>query len=524
MLQNIAPSPYWITAINAPLGHDRLPSSTSQQGAHSPLASKPDTTGRSEFETHHRTDAARFGLTPRMSSLTARLLAFGFIAVLLAYPLVATVPVLPWALGLMLACVFAGRSSGLRLSLLTAGLVLVCLCGHAVFGTVSPLEALLISIFAAATVLLTPFRAMPTSPRGLYPETIDTVLNALLDAVPLLLLDKKGMVRRASGASQALFEQSRKKLETQHFSQLVPDFNFDVHARPSVPAGLLAAPGPHWLARRKDKPSIPVELWLEHTPEGPLIRLTDLSPRHAADAQARELHSQLNKVWRLNSLGEMAATLAHELNQPLGAAASYLHAAQEDMKRAGPLGESAFRTTDLAKTQMLRAGQIIRRMRELLTMEMRALSSEKVRRVVEDVLPILTLTGQEKGVQISVDIDSPDHVRMDRIQFQQALVNLVRNAVEASPSGGKVLITGRVLTDQAYEIAVEDSGPGIAPDQVERVFQPMTTTKSGGMGLGLSVTRTIVESHGGHLRVGPSRWGGARFSFNLTTATVDGDE
>lgn len=512
-----------MTAINAPLGHDRLPHSPSTEAA----ASTPDLAREDEAadkQPARRSGAARFGLTPRFSSVTTRVLAFGFTALVLAAPLLADVPVLAWVLTLMLACVVMGRTGGVRLSLLTIGMIVVALGGHAVFGTVTALEGLTIAAFAGAAILLTPFRTLPTSPRGLYPETINTVLNALLDAVPLLLLDKRGMVRRASGASEALFAQPKRTLETLHFSQLVPDFVFEVHARPSVPAGPLTAPGPHWLARRKDKPSIPVELWLEHTPEGPLIRLTDLSPRHAADAQARELHSQLNKVWRLNSLGEMAATLAHELNQPLGAAASYLHAAQEDMKRAGPLGESAFRTTDLAKTQMLRAGQIIRRMRELLTMEMRALSSEKVRRVVEDVLPILTLTGQEKGVQISVDIDSPDQVRMDRIQFQQALVNLVRNAVEASPSGGKVLITGRVLSDQAYEIAVEDSGPGIAPDQVERVFQPMTTTKSGGMGLGLSVTRTIVESHGGHLRVGTSRWGGARFSFNLTTATVDADE
>lgn len=471
-----------------------------------------------------RTEAIRFGLARGLSSVTTRLLALGFLTITLAAPLIWSLTPLLWALILMLACVCAGRTAGFRLSLMIVGFIVVALGGLAVSGIFTPVEGLILAAFASAVVLLTPLWTLPASPRGLSPATIDTVLNALLDAVPLILLDRKGMVRRASSACEPLFGQPKQALETLHISQLIPDFVFEVHARPSVPAGLINAPGPHWLARCKDKASFPVELWLEHTPEGPLIRLTDLSPRHAADAQARELHSQLNKVWRLNSLGEMAATLAHELNQPLGAAASYLHAAQEDMKRAGPLGESAFRTTDLAKTQMLRAGQIIRRMRELLTMEMRALSSEKVRRVVEDVLPILTLTGQEKGVQISVDIDSPDQVRMDRIQFQQALVNLVRNAVEASPSGGKVLITGRVLTDQAYEIAVEDSGPGIAPDQVERVFQPMTTTKSGGMGLGLSVTRTIVESHGGHLRVGPSRWGGARFSFNLTTATVDGDE
>ena len=191
---------------------------------------------------------------------------------------------------------------------------------------------------------------------------------------------------------------------------------------------------------------------------------------------------------------------------------------------AGALGESALRTTDLAKNQMLRAGQIIRRMRELLTMEMRALAKEPFSTVVDDVLPILVLTGKDRNIAINTDIVMPDLVRMDRIQIQQALVNLVRNAVEASPNDSQVLVSGHPVSDRIYEVAVEDSGPGIAPDQVDRVFQPMTTTKSGGMGLGLSVTRTIVESHGGNLKVGASRWGGARFSFTLTIASQEANK
>src|SRR5690606_36433725 len=114
----------------------------------------------------------------------------------------------------------------------------------------------------------------------------------------------------------------------QSFGNLVPGLDYSKQAAPSVPSGQVESGRANWHAMRLDQSSpIPVDLWLDHTPQGPLIRLVDLTPRHAADAQARELHSQLNKVWRLNSLGEMAATLAHELNQPLGAAAAYLHAA-----------------------------------------------------------------------------------------------------------------------------------------------------------------------------------------------------
>jgi len=226
----------------------------------------------------------------------------------------------------------------------------------------------------------------------------------------------------------------------------------------------------------------------------------------------------LNKVWRLNSLGEMAATLAHELNQPLSAAATYLHASQVDMERAGALGDSALRTVELAKGQLLRAGKIIRRMRELLTLEARKLDSERASSMVEDLNPILTMIGSARGVAIRLDMAAEDdRVLAERIQFQQAMVNLTRNAVEAvgdRPSP-EVLIIGRAISDAHYSVSVEDNGPGIPDDQIERIFQPLTTTKTGGMGLGLSVTRTIVESHGGRLHVSRSALGGAAFSFNL---------
>jgi len=463
------------------------------------------------------------------SSRNRALLGMALVVAGLAVPLLIQTPP-PLLMAVLLpVSVIASRLVGWRrfiIGLAVITVACIALLGLAVFmSRLGVVDAALVGLSTLASFVLVRLpHGSARGPRGLRPETADAVYNTLLQAVPVVLLNKKGDIIRASRAAAALFERSVSNLETLHFAEIIPGFICNQHASLNCDAGLIPPPSAHWQALPEDKPAVPVDLWLEHTPEGPLIRLIDLSPHHAADAQARELHSQLNKVWRLNSLGEMAATLAHELNQPLGAAASYLHAAQEDMKRAGPLGMSASRTADLAKAQMLRAGQIIRRMRELLTMEMRTLSTEKVRNVVEDVLPILTLTGQEKSVHISVDIDSPDNVRMDRIQFQQALVNLVRNAVEASPADTRVLITGRIISDHSYEIAVEDSGPGIAPDQVERVFQPMTTTKTGGMGLGLSVTRTIVESHGGNLRVGTSRWNGARFSFTLKTATVDVDE
>lgn len=351
----------------------------------------------------------------------------------------------------------------------------------------------------------------------------DAMLNTALASVPVVTLNADGEVRHLNPAALSLFGLTETAVTGRPFADLAPGFNVAAIFATGATGGALAAKEGHWTGLRPDGATFPlsIQYGVALDPAGEThvaLCLTDLSRWHAADAQARELHAQLNKVWRLNSLGEMAATLAHELNQPLSAAATYLHASQMDMEKAGPLGDSALRTVELAKGQLLRAGAIIRRMRELLSLEARRMDTERASSMIEDLNPIFAMIGASKGVAIRLDVDAQnDRVLAERIQFQQAMVNLTRNAVEAvcDHAAPEVVILGRVQSDAQYRISVEDNGPGIAEDQIDRIFQPMTTTKSGGMGLGLSVTRTIVESHGGRLQVSRSALGGAAFSFTL---------
>lgn len=355
----------------------------------------------------------------------------------------------------------------------------------------------------------------------------DAMLNTALASVPVVTLDTRGAVQNLNPAAAALFDLPEASAQGRSFALLAPGFDVSAILAAGAPGGALEARDGHWTGLRPDGASFPLSIQYGLAPDADgrphiALCLTDLSRWHAADAQARELHAQLNKVWRLNSLGEMAATLAHELNQPLSAAATYLHASQVDMEKAGALGDSALRTVELAKGQLLRAGKIIRRMRELLSLEARKLDSERASSMVEDLGPILTMIGSSKGVAIRLDVaPGEDQVQAERIQFQQAMVNLTRNAVEAvgDLAAPEVVIVGRPVSDTHYRISVEDNGPGIPDDQIERIFQPLTTTKSGGMGLGLSVTRTIVESHGGRLQVSRSALGGAAFSFTLNRET-----
>lgn len=357
----------------------------------------------------------------------------------------------------------------------------------------------------------------------------DAMLNAAFLSTPALTLSRDGLIQRMNGAAVALFGLPREAALGRAFSDLTAEFDMDAVHQTHAQAGQLEARRGYWIGRRADGSTFPLSLRFGLIPATPgpggsgvehvAVALTDLTHSHAAEAQARELHAQLNKVWRLNSLGEMAATLAHELNQPLSAATAYMHASQAEMLKAGA-AEAARPPLDLAKGQLLRAGKLIHRMRELLTIETSVLGRERVSSMVEDLAPILQMIGQDKQVEVRLDAQAEnDGVCADRIQFQQALVNLVRNAVEAAAErpggGGLVQLVGRV-EGPVYRISVEDNGAGIAEADAERIFQPLTTTKSGGMGLGLSVTRTIVERHGGALSAQRSpSLGGAAFAFAL---------
>jgi two-component system sensor kinase FixL len=357
-------------------------------------------------------------------------------------------------------------------------------------------------------------------------NTRNATIHAMLASAPVVTLDAGSIILAISQPACALFRTTESAATGRPFQEFVEFFD----------AGIVRASPPgepttdqYWLGRRADGDVFPLGIQLAFVTGDPgtsevILTLTDLSLWHSAELRSQELSDQLNHVWRMNSLGEMAAILSHELNQPLTAAASYLQASQADLGRAGILADSASRTVELAKSQVLRAGAIIRRARELLTVEVHPLEPERMSSMIDDLGPIIQWLGPASDAGIQITIDSvDDRVMADRIQFQQAIVNLVRNAVEAVADLDRreVRLIGRPVGPDFYEIRVEDSGPGVPPDQVERMFEPLMTTKSDGMGLGLSVTRTIVENHGAALTVGRSDMGGAAFMFSLHRAKED---
>jgi C4-dicarboxylate-specific signal transduction histidine kinase len=244
-----------------------------------------------------------------------------------------------------------------------------------------------------------------------------------------------------------------------------------------------------------------------------------IAERERADERLQALQSNLFYAARLSAVGELAGTLAHELNQPLAAATNFVKAARRMFASGEPDKiDTVPELIDEAAGQVLRAGEIVHRLRDLVR------SGETDRRVESIVTIIeesnaLALAGLKPNlVQIRFRFDpNAEHVLADRAQLQQVLVNLIRNSIEALAQSEQreIEITTVLLDDDTVEVAVADSGPGVAKELTGRLFEPFVSTKPTGMGLGLSICRSIVKAHGGRLTCEPNPSGGAVFRFTL---------
>ena len=246
--------------------------------------------------------------------------------------------------------------------------------------------------------------------------------------------------------------------------------------------------------------------------------MTDLTARVEAEARIKQLQSELIHVSRLSAMGAMAATLAHELNQPLAAASNWVGVANLLAQRApGGAGQLAS-ALDQARASIARAGEIIRRIRNMLWRGNDNREIHDIKNLVEESLRLALLGTTAAGVACRVLAQEID-VFIDRVQIEQVLLNLVRNAIEAMAGQDRreLLITAQPRGD-LVEVAVADTGPGIDAELQARLFTPFTSTKEHGLGVGLSISRTIVEEHGGTIRGFTNEEGGATFLFTLPRA------
>jgi two-component system sensor kinase FixL len=276
---------------------------------------------------------------------------------------------------------------------------------------------------------------------------------------------------------------------------------------------------------RKDGSTFPMSLAVGETRSGGQVHfigfIRDLTERQEAAARLESVQGELARLSRLSELGEMASTLAHELNQPLSAIANYVQGCVRIA--AGLPGEQAKMLTGAlheAARQALRAGDIIRHLREFVTRGDTERQMHDIKNLIEEAGALALIGSRERGIRTKFDfIAGHGQVVVDRIQIQQVLTNLIRNGMEAMRDSATRELTIRTLSgaDGMLTVEVADTGPGIADDIAAHLFQPFVTTKAGGMGIGLSISRRIIQAHGGDLVVRRNETGGATFSFTLPT-------
>jgi two-component system sensor kinase FixL len=278
------------------------------------------------------------------------------------------------------------------------------------------------------------------------------------------------------------------------------------------------------VGQRKDGSTFPMELSVGEANQTSQRLFTgfvrDLTERQLTERRLHELQDGLLHVSRVRSMGQMAAALAHELNQPLTATANYIRAALRLLAMPQPNLERARQAMHRAVEQTQRSGDIIRRLRAFVTRGEVARQPESIAQLVEEASALALVGAKERGVKVMISLASElPQASVDRVQIQQVLLNLIRNAMEAMDASKVRELTVAAAGSADYvQISVSDTGSGVPPEIATRLFQPFVTTKPEGMGIGLSVCRTIIEAHGGRLWMEPTPAGGSVFHFTVPAA------
>jgi len=361
---------------------------------------------------------------------------------------------------------------------------------------------------------------------------LDALMDAAADAI--IIIDEGGLIRRFNRAAESMFGYSESDVRGRNVSLLMPEPHRSQHdgylqryRATNLPS--IIGTGREELGQRRNGETFPMQLSVGEIRQSDgcsyvgIIR--DISEVHHAKERVRHLEEQLLHADRLVILGELTAGIAHEINQPLTAIAAYADAGGTIIDRIDEAPAADMRSIcDRIGGQARRAAEVVQRLRGLVRSGTTSKSRHDLNKIIRNILLLFEFEIKRSGVELLFfPLDSLEELYVDDVQIQQILVNLVKNSLdaigEAGQSGGRIEI--RVLSEGSdVQVAVTDNGPGVPPSLRPRLFDSFFTTKPKGVGLGLSICKSIAAAHGGSLRHEQPAEGGSRFVLTLPLSFI----
>lgn len=372
----------------------------------------------------------------------------------------------------------------------------------------------------------------PQSPVDLLDgQTLQLHLASILASVPdgMVVTDESGKILAFSRAAEALFGFKAEEMIGQPVNNLMAGrdkTNHDNYIGNYLRTGerQIIGKGRVVIAARADGTLFPIDLKIGEARIGDRFLFTafirDLTEQQRSELRMQEMQSELVHFSRLSAVGTMASALAHELNQPLTAVANYLEASRDLIDSPDPETKDILREAlSEAARQAVRAGEIVRKLRSYVSRGEVDARPVELAPLLADAVALSRISRDLTDIPINLDLtEATARVMGDPIQIQQVVINLIRNAMDALTETPDARIVVRVLPAEAdgfVSVEVCDNGPGLSAEMKETIFKPFATTKSQGMGLGLSICQTIVEAHGGTIRALSPPGGGTCFRFTL---------
>jgi len=353
------------------------------------------------------------------------------------------------------------------------------------------------------------------------------LLDAAVDAI--IVIDHRGRIETFNSAAEVIFGFSAEDVLGKNVSLLMPEpykSEHDGYLDNYLETGnaKIIGIGREVQGKRQSGSIFPIGLSVGKIPTDDQPKfvgiIRDITEQKRSEEEIHHIRERLSQFGRLSTLGEMAAGLAHELNQPLTAIATYTQACQRLIESGQSNDDEILATLKKCDSQAQRAGDVIRRLRQFVQKKELGRHEVSCDELIRDLAALAEVDARNNGIPLTINVaEGLPKIMVDAVQIQQVILNLIRNGIDAmlnmDQSDEGISVSVKKLGNDQIKIAVTDHGRGITKEAEKRIFQPFFTTKSSGLGLGLAICQSIITSHGGVLSFSKNPSGGATFHFTL---------